>query len=325
MPPSESQPHPAAVRLTAWWHQLREVVWRLIVTTVASCMRHRVTGLAAEAAFFAVVSVPPLIFAMAGAIGYVSDSFTPAQVADVRQAVIDLSSRALTDSAVNRIIEPTINDVLEGGRFDVISLGFVLALWSGSRALNVFVDTITIMHGLGGHRGIIKTRALSFLLYILAMITGMFAIPLVVAGPTLVRNLLPERAEFVMTFYWPAVIVLCICFLATLYHVSVPVRTNWSFNLPGATFALVSWVAGSALLRWVLTVTAADSKSIYGPLAAPIAILLWLYLLAIAVLIGAAVNAAFDTVFPQKATTHARLELVQRLRQRMSTRDNGVE
>ncbi len=325
MPPSESQPHPGADRLAAWAHQLRDVVWRLIVTTVASCMRHRVTGLAAEAAFFAVVSVPPLIFAMAGAIGYVSDSFTPAQVADVRQAVIDLSSRALTDSAVNRIIEPTIDDVLEGGRFDVISLGFVLALWSGSRALNVFVDTITIMHGLGGHRGIIKTRALSFLLYILAMITGMFAIPLVVAGPTLVRNLLPERADFVMTFYWPAVIVLCICFLATLYHVSVPVRTNWSFNLPGATFALVAWVAGSALLRWVLTVTAADSKSIYGPLAAPIAILLWLYLLAIAVLIGAAVNAAFDTVFPQKATTHARLELVQRLRQRMSTRDNGVE
>ena len=62
--------------------------------------------------------------------------------------------------------------MLEGGRFDVISVGFVLALWSGSRALNVFVDTITIMHGLGGHRGIVKTRALSFVLYILAMVTG---------------------------------------------------------------------------------------------------------------------------------------------------------
>ena len=35
-------------------------------------------------------------------------------------------------------------------------------------------------------------------------------------------------------------------------------------------------------------------------------------------LIGAAVNAAFDSVFPQKATTPARLELVQRLRQRMA-------
>jgi membrane protein len=46
--------------------------------------------------------------------------------------------------------------------------------------------------------------------------------------------------------------------------------------------------------------------SIYGPLAAPIAVLLWLYLLSIAVLIGAAVNAAFDTVFPQLNTTNAR-------------------
>ena len=49
-----------------------------------------------------------------------------------------------------------------------------------------------------------------------------------------------------MAFYWPVVVVVCICFLATLYHVSVPVRTNWSFNLPGATFSLVAWVVGSS-------------------------------------------------------------------------------
>jgi membrane protein len=68
----------------------------------------------------------------------------------------------------------------------------------------------------------------------------------------------------------------------------------------------------------VLTVTAADSRSIFGPLAAPIAVLLWLYLLSVAVLIGAAVNAAFDSVFPQSTTARARLELVQRLRERMT-------
>jgi membrane protein len=186
----------------------------------------------------------------------------------------------------------------------------------------VFVDTITIMHGLGGHRGIVKTRALSFVLYILAIITGVLTLPLVVAGPSLVRRVLPENGEFLVQFYWPTVIVLSVCFLATLYHVSVPVRTNWSFNLPGATFALVSWILGSFLLRWILTETAADSMSIYGPLASPIAVLLWLYLLSLAVLIGAAVNAAFDTVFPQKSTTRARLELVQRLRERISVRDS---
>jgi membrane protein len=298
---------------------MRETLWRLVVTTFGSCLRYRVTGLAAEAAFFAILSVPPLVFALAGMIGVVSDQFAPADVEQVRGAVIELSGRVLTEDAVNRIIVPTINDVLRpGARFDVVSIGFILALWSGSRALNVFVDTITIMHGLGGHRGIVKTRALSFFLYILAIITGVFALPLVVAGPSLVRDILPERAEFVMEFYWPAVIALTICFLATLYHVSVPVRTNWSFNLPGAVFALVSWILGSFLLRWVLTETAADSRSIYGPLASPIAVLLWLYLLSVAVLIGAAVNATFDSVFPQKATTRARSELVQRLRERMT-------
>lgn len=290
--------------------------WRLVVTTVSSCLRYRVTGLAAEGAFFAVLSVPPLVFALAGGVGYVTEHFTAAQVEEVRRAIVDLFSTFLTDTAVHRVIVPTLDDVLEGGRFDVISLGFVLALWSGSRALNVFVDTITIMHGLGGHRGIIKTRALSFVLYILAVITGAITLPLVVAGPRLVRSWLPNRADFLMTFYWPLVVVICICFLATLYHVSVPVRTGWSFNLPGATFSLVSWIGGSYLLRWVLTVTAQDSHSIYGPLAAPIAILIWLYIAALAVLIGAGVNAAFDEVFPQETTQRARRELMARLLRR---------
>ncbi|HWJ68087.1 MAG TPA: YihY/virulence factor BrkB family protein [Nocardioides sp.] len=303
-------------RLPARLRRLLHLVWRLGVTTVSSCLRYRVTGLAAEGAFFAVLSVPPLIFALAGGVGYVTTHFTAAQVEEVRRAVVDLFSTFLTDTAVNRVIVPTMDDVLEGGRFDVISLGFVLALWSGSRALNVFVDTITIMHGLGGHRGIVKTRALSFVLYILAVITGAITLPLVVAGPRLVRSWLPDRAELLMQFYWPLVVLVCICFLATLYHVSVPVRTNWSFNLPGATFSLVSWIAGSYLLRWVLTVTAQDSHSIYGPLAAPIAILIWLYIAALAVLIGAGVNAAFDEVFPQETTQRARRELMARLLRR---------
>ncbi len=317
-----SEQNPAPHRLEVIARRWGEHLWRVIVTTVGSCLRHRVTGLAAEAAFFAVLSVPPLVFALAGAVGFVSGTFTDTQVDDIRNAVLEVSRQALTDRAVDNIIEPTIREVLGGGRYDVISIGFILALWSGSRALNVFVDTITIMHGLGGHRGIVATRALSFVLYVMAMVTGALSIPLVVAGPTLVDRVLPARLDFVNSLYWPLVLALCICFLATLYHVSVPVRTKWRFNLPGATFSLFCWVTGSYVLRWVLTVTAAESRSIYGPLAAPIAVLLWLYLLALAVLIGAAVNAAFDTVFPQNSTTRARLELVQRLRERISVRDS---
>ncbi len=308
---AQTPARPVPVRWTI--AAFRHAIWRLIVSTVSTCMKNRVTGLAAEAAFFAILSLPPLIFALAGSIGYVFAQFSASQIDDVRQTVIEMASRALTPETVDDIIRPTLNDVLEGGRYDVISIGFILALWSGSRALNVFVDTITIMYGLGGHRGIVRTRALSFVLYVLGMFTGVVTIPLVVAGPGLVDEVLPQRLDVLNELYWPTVVLLCVCFLTTLYHVSVPVRTSWRFNVPGAVFTMFCWIVGSAVLRLVLVATAQGSTSIYGPLAAPIAILLWLYVLSIAVLIGAALNAAFDQIWPQKTTESARSDLRRRL------------
>ncbi len=182
---------PAATR----WESARDTVWRLIVSTVSACLRNRVTGLAAEAAFFALLSLPPLIFGLAGSIGYIVQRFTDQRVGEFKADVVQLASQAFTDDTVQKIIVPTMNDVLGGPRYDVISIGFILALWSGSRALNVFVDTVTIMYGLGGHRGIVRTRVLSFSLYVLGLITGILTIPLVVAGPALVDKALPERLD----------------------------------------------------------------------------------------------------------------------------------
>ncbi len=276
------------------------VAWQLLTQTVGTCLRYRVTGLAAEGAFFAILSLPPLVFGLAGSIGYLANLFEVETIDEMRTQIIELAGRALTADSVKAVIEPTLNDVLNGGgRLEVISIGFVLALWSGSRALNVFVDTITIMYGLGGKRGIIKTRALSFTLYCVALMIGVVVLPLVLAGPHAIGDLLPARVDFLNELYWPVVIVLSVGFLNTLYHLSVPVRTPWVADLPGSALALSVWILGSFILRWTLQTTVGGT-SIYGPLAAPIAILLWLYLTAIAVLIGAALNAVTDTMWPSK-------------------------
>ena len=300
-----SQDVSSAVRTQG--REARNAAWRLVVSTVGTCFRNRVTGLAAEAAFFALLSLPPLLFALAGSIGYVFDSFSPTQVEEVRRSIVDVAARALTPQTVDAIVRPMLDDVFGRGRFDVISVGFILALWSGSRALNVFVDTITIMYGLAGRRGVVRTRVLSFCLYVLGLVTGVVTIPLVVAGPGLVHRVVPRRLDGLTQAYWPIVVVLCVCFLATLYHVSVPVRTSWRLNLPGAALTMAIWVFGSYLLRWALTTTTAKgSTSIYGPLSAPIVVMLWLYLLSIAVLVGAALNAAFDRLWPDRETERAR-------------------
>jgi membrane protein len=284
----------------AWVRRIPATTWSLLTQTVGVCLRYRVTGLAAEGAFFAILSLPPLIFGLAGSLGYIASKwFEVETINDVKQQIVDLAARALTDDSIKSVISPTLDQVLNGGRPDVISIGFVLSLWSGSRALNVFVDTITIMYGMGGKRGIVRTRALSFSLYCAALIIGVIVLPLVLAGPDAVDALLPHRLDFLNQLYWPVVTILSAGFLNTLYHLSVPIRTPWVSDLPGSFLALSIWILGSFVLRWVLQSTVGGT-SIYGPLAAPIAVLMWLYMTAIAVLIGAALNAVVDRLWPHK-------------------------
>jgi membrane protein len=169
----------------------------------------------------------------------------------------------------------------------------VIALWSGSRAVNVVIDTITIMYGLAGQRSILRTRALSFSLYLVFLLAAVVLLPLVLAGPGLVERALPDRLDGVGYLYWPVVLVGTAAALAGVYHLAVPVRTRWRSELPGAVLTLLLWLGGSALLRLVLGLSI-GSASIYGPLAAPIAVLLWLYLISLAMLVGAAFNASLD-------------------------------
>lgn len=287
--------------------------WRVIKETVAICVRYRVTGLAAEAAFFAILSLPPLIFGLVGAVGFVTATLDIRTIANFRDQLINLSSRALTPDVVRSVIEPTLDDVLSRGQAAVISIGFIIALWAGSRALNVFVDTITIMYGMAGRRGIVRTRALSFVLYLVFLVAGIVLLPLILAGPTLVNRVFPPSLEIVGNLYWPVVLVGSVCMLATLYHLSVPVRTRWRADLPGAAVTMAMWVIGSVLLRLVLT-QSIGSTTIYGPLAAPIAFLIWLYVISIAVLIGAAFNSSLDEFFPRlSGINHEAAQTDQRL------------
>jgi membrane protein len=282
-------------------------LWLLLSATIRSCMRYRVTGLAAEGAFFGVLSLPPLVFGIAGTIGYVLGFLGVGTVESVREQILEFSRRLLTESSVQEVIDPMLGTVLQGGRADVVSIGFVLALWSGSRALNVFIDTVTIMYGLGGRRGIVKTRALSFSLYTAGLFTAVTILPLVLAGPTVVHELLPASVEVLGDLYWPVVVVLSVLLLTSIYHLAVPVRGRWRNELPGALLVFAAWIVGSQVLRLILSASIGGT-SIYGPLAAPIVVLLWLYFIVISLLIGAALNSSLTQVFGWRRDNGGRVD-----------------
>ena len=73
------------------WVKIRDVAWQLLTGAVGSIFRYRVTGLAAEAAFFAILSLPPLIFGLAGTIGYFADRYDVAEVDRLQSEVLDLA------------------------------------------------------------------------------------------------------------------------------------------------------------------------------------------------------------------------------------------
>nr|WP_223183991.1 MULTISPECIES: YihY/virulence factor BrkB family protein [unclassified Streptomyces] len=281
------------------------MAWLLLKDTVNSCIEYRILGLAAEAAFFTLLSLPPLLLGLIAVLGYADDWTNTDTVTSIRENILNAAGTVLSDRGVHDIAEPLLDDITQGKRPDLISLGFAIALWSGSRAVNVFIDTITVMYGLDGHRGIVKTRLLALLLYVVALLIGAVVLPLAVVGPDRVVELVPWGTEVVAVLYWPAVILLSIAFLTTLYHVSVPVRSPWIEDIPGSLVALGMWALGSFLLR-IYIASQVEGPTIYGSLAAPIAVLLWIGISAFAVLVGAAVNAAIDRVWPSVATAAAR-------------------
>ncbi|GAA1259187.1 YihY/virulence factor BrkB family protein [Oryzihumus leptocrescens] len=296
---------------------------RLAVATWRLCLRYRVTGLASEAGFFALLSLPPLVLGIFGGVGYVGRWLGPDTTGQVSTAIERYAERFLTDASVRQVIVPTVDDVLRNGRIDVISIGFVLSLWSGSRALNVFVDTISIMYGQSGVRGIVRTRALSFTLYLVALVVGVVVMPLVTVGPSVMARLLPARLEFLIGLYWPTVVILTVASLTTLFHVSTPRRSPWKRDIPGAVLTLAIWLLSSFVLRLWLGASVGGT-SIYGPLAAPIVVLIWLYFLAIAVLIGAAFNAAARQLWPVQERFSSRARLISWLREESRRRREGA-
>ncbi|MFF8768621.1 YihY/virulence factor BrkB family protein [Kitasatospora sp. NPDC015120] len=285
----------------------RSTAWALVKDTTNTCVEYRVTGLAAEAAFFTLLSIPPLLLCLAGTLGYLDDFLGAGTIDKLKADIVKAAGTVLSDSSITQVVQPLLKQVFDRTRPDLVSIGFLLSLWSGSRALYIFIDTITVMYGLDGRRGIVKTRLMSLGLYLGALVIGSLVLPLLTTGPELVTNAVPESAELLNAAYWPLAILLLIVSLTTLYHLAVPVSTPWREDIPGALVALVVLVFCSVALRLYL-VSSIEGHSVYGSLAAPVAVLLWIFVVALAVLIGAAMNAAIDRRWPTLETADARAE-----------------
>jgi membrane protein len=250
----------------------------------------------ASAAFWQTLSLPPLLLGLFGILGYVGGWFGPTTVADVEQWIVMNTRAVFAPDAVEQIIAPTVNQILTTARGEVVSVGFLLSLWSGSSAMSSFVDAITRAHDQYERRNLVWQRCLAVLMYIVGLCSGIILIPIAAVGPGTLLTLLPAAVqpltrELVDALYWPVLTITLVVALTTLYKVALPYKPPWWRGLPGAVLAAAVFLAGATGLRLYLTWLTSTGYT-YGALAAPIAFLLATFFIGFSVIIGAHFNAA---------------------------------
>ena len=278
------------------------LVWR-------KTFEDRILGMAAEAGFWALVSLPSMLLAVFGSLGYLRGVIGPGAIEHIRGDVLRAAGDVLTPSTVTSDVAPLLDQVLGRGHVGIVSAGFAISLWSGSTAMSDYVNTITVAYGMRGLRSAVRSRLVALWLYLWALVLGIVLLPVVALGPSALVGLFPEGVQdqiqvVVHVVYWPAAAVATVAAVSMLYKVCLPAPVRWRRGLPGATVAMALWLAFSFAARAYLTSTFRDRTS--GALGAPIAGLLFFYFTALAVLLGAELNSAIDQLRPDAATTDAR-------------------
>jgi membrane protein len=299
--PSEGGPSGASSDgpVLARRHRGRQLVSR----TLVRAWDDNIFSESAAAAFWQTLSLPPLLLGLFGVLSYVGDIFGPDTITAVQNQVVDLVGGVFSREAVQDIIAPTVAQILTTARAEVVSIGFVISLWSGSSAMSSFVDAITRAHEQYLLRNPVWQRLLALLLYTVGLLTGIVALPIVAIGPGRLGRFIPESLQptvlplFDLLGSPPVIGLVLVLALTTLYKISLPLKPPWWRGLPGALLAAVVFLAGATGLRLYLNWLTGTGYT-YGALAAPIAFLLATFFIGMAIVLGAHFNASIQALWP---------------------------
>lgn len=282
-------------------HHIRHIVRR----TLSKSWDDSIFSESAQAAFWSALSLPPLLLGMLGSLAYVAPLFGPETLPTIENQIIDTAARFFSTNVVTEIIEPTVRDIVQGARGEVVSVGFVISLWAGSSAISAFVDSITEAHDQTPLRHPVRQRFYALGLYVVMLIGAILAAPFIALGPRKIAEYIPDSWDRVLQFgYYPVLIIALMVAVNILYRVSLPEPLPSHRLLLGSVLATVVFLAATFGLRFYLTWITATGYT-YGALATPIAFLLFAFFLGLAIMIGAELNAAIQEEWPAPAT-HAK-------------------
>ena len=281
-------------------HIPRRGWWQVIRRTYLEIISDRISLVAAGCAFYATLALFPAITMLISIYGL---AFDPTTVEPQLQVIREF----LPPAAFTLIADRVHTLVSKGGGTLGISLliSTAVALWSSSTGTKSLLSALNMAYEERECRSFLHFHAMGLLMTlcgILATITGLA-----------ILVFLPVAIDFIgLDAYASALVriaslLLLITFVATslslLYYFG-PCRRSakWNWITPGSSIATVLWLAASVLLSLYVGHIASYDTS-YGPIGAVVGVMMWFWVSAYAVLLGAELNAELELQTAEDTTT----------------------
>jgi membrane protein len=257
--------------------------------------------LAAGVAFYAFLAFVPLLGALIMTYGLIAD---PSTVADHMRSIIDVVPADAARLIYEQLVSVTTTAASKTGLGLIIAL--TISLYGATRASGAIMMALNVIYEQPERRSFVRTTLISFAITIGAVLVGVVGIlsasVLAFLGD-LVSGLGPVGALLLKLLTWIVAGALASGAIAAAYRYG-PDRAD-------AQWRWLSLGSGVATLLWLLVTIGfglyasrfGDYNATYGSLGAVVVLLLWLYVSAYAILLGAEVNAESERQTARDSTT----------------------
>ena len=213
-----------------------------------------------------------------------------------------LSKEALGQA---RLVLEQVRDQAHGGFLALVAVA--VAIWYGSVAVRSLMSALNIAYDVEEEYPAWKKYPLSIVLAVGLMLTISSVTALMLVGPRVMTNLLSGQVglgqEWVALWSWtrwPVAVILLLLGVAVVYHFGPNTGESFHFVTPGAVLAVTVWMAASLGLHYYV-LNFANYSVMYGSLGAVLMLLLYFYISAAVLLLGAEVNAVIRRASSKEA------------------------
>jgi membrane protein len=263
---------------------------------------------AAGVAFYGFVAVVPALAALVAIYGLIAD---PHQVTDQISAL----ARVLPGEALPLLRDQMIRITADNQAAGIGAvIGILVAIYSSANATKALISGLNIAYDEKEKRSFIKLSLVAIVLTLGAIVGAVLAVGLVAVLPSILGHLpLGGSVETLLNILrWPLLLGGFMTALGVIYRYGPSRRdAKWRWVSPGAILATVLWLVGSALFSLYVSRVGSYDKT-YGPLGAVVVFLMWLYISAFVVLIGAELNSELERQTKRDTTEEPEKPLGQR-------------